>query len=433
MPGQILAFGYDMAASCADRTGKADLAYRYTLDGTALNEGSDWIWRYRLVLEFEKDRFEPALTTIESMAKTRPAAFNGVPIQLLAELSRKLKNGHQDALRRRLLNEVLEKGYRPEEMFSTLDHFRQDYAGILYEAGDKVGAAAQIHRIEDPEVANEVSFDIRFRPMLGADFDARASVERDLAKARALMAQHPDLLEPILQVTRRLRQLGKPVESLAVLEAARPRIAGTGAFTDAATQTNWWWDGLSSSYTMLGKYDEAVASMRAGADAQEREGLNVSQMINLSELQNQFGKPEEALITLAPFAAAKRPVSPYGEMALRGNRTCANMRAGNKDAVAADLAYVQAHDADNRYALTYVQLCLGDLDGAAASIIRQLADPDRRTAALVDLSDYDDPPVELPVDPVEAARKKVKARADVQAAIAQAGGTRRIHLQAGMF
>ncbi len=72
---------------------------------------------------------------------------------------------------------------------------------------------------------------------------------------------------------------------------------------------------------------------------------------------------------------------------------------------------------------------MDDLDGAAATIIRQLEDPDRRTAALVDLSDFDDPPAVLPVDPIEVNLKKVKARPDVQAAIARAGGTRRIHLQ----
>jgi hypothetical protein len=48
---------------------------------------------------------------------------------------------------------------------------------------------------------------------------------------------------------------------------------------------------------------------------------------------------------------------------------------------------------------------------------------------LLRLSDFDPPPVALPPGPIDAKLPALKARADVKAAIARAGGIRRIHLQ----
>ncbi len=53
--------------------------------------------------------------------------------------------------------------------------------------------------------------------------------------------------------------------------------------------------------------------------------------------------------------------------------------------------------------------------------------------ALKKLSDYDASPVKLPDDPFVASLPALKARADVQAALARAGGALRIHLQSAQF
>jgi hypothetical protein len=54
---------------------------------------------------------------------------------------------------------------------------------------------------------------------------------------------------------------------------------------------------------------------------------------------------------------------------------------------------------------------------------------DSRVDALLQLSDYDDPPYPNPGDPTQASLARPKARPDVIAAIARAGGTRRFNLQ----
>lgn len=427
-PARLLSTGYDIAAGCALGARKMDVAYRYALDGTALTEASDQLWRFRLGYELQMRQFEAAVTTIEAMAQGRAGALNALPLEAAYDFNRNLKTAKQDALRRRVLKLLIEK-YRPDEIFATLDGFRENYAVLLYEAGDKDGAAAMARAVRDPATANRLSLDPRFRAHFGSDFDLRAEVERHLTEAEGLMRLYPEQLQPVIQVALRLRQLGRPQEAIAVLETARPRIASAKGFSDAARHTNWWWDSVAYSYKMLGKYDEAVAAMRAGAEGKEGGALNVSQVINLAGVQLEFGKVNEALATLAAFDIEKRDLSPFGRMAYRSVRACANARSGKADAVAADLAYMQEHVTDSRTALSEVLLCKGDLDGAAAAIIRQLDDPARRVDALIQFSDFDEEPVKLPEDPREANLAKVKMRADVKAAIAKAGGTRRIHLQ----
>jgi len=430
---RILSAGAEMATTCALRGNDKGLAYRYALEGTARNLGSDLLWRMRLALELQKPMDSAVVTTVEAMAQGHIAALNETGFDWLTQFYRKLKREHQDDLRRRLLSALLEKGYSPTEPLASLDPLRQDYAAMLYAAGDKAGAETQVGRIDEPRIAIELSFDPRFRSMLGPDFDPRASVERKLVKARVAMEQRPDMIKPIVETAGQLLKLGRPSEALAVLETARVRIVGKTGFADAATQTNWWWNQLSQNYVMLGRFDDAVAAMRAGSDSGEQGGLNVSQTINLADLQNSFGKGELALETLKPFSTGERSVSPFGELALRKSRGCANAMAGHKDAIAEDLAFAQAHEADNRFAVRNLRVCAGDLDGAASSIIRQLDDPERQAAMLVNLSDYDAAPVKQP-DTVESLNwGKVRARADVKAAIARAGGTRRIHLQSGEY
>lgn len=88
-----------------------------------------------------------------------------------------------------------------------------------------------------------------------------------------------------------------------------------------------------------------------------------------------------------------------------------------------------AHERDSPEVLTEVHLCAGDLDAAAAVMIRRLDDSDQRVNALLHLSDYDPPAPRYPLSPYYARLPDLKARADVQAAIKRAGGTRRFHLQ----
>ncbi|WP_325489739.1 hypothetical protein [Sphingomonas sp.] len=420
---------YTVAAFCALRSGDQAAAYRAALAGTRFDKAPNMLWTLRLELEIFASRHAEAVTTVEAMRDGRGGALNAMPIRSMYRLTGDLDKAKAVALQRRLLRVLTDNAYDPDEAVAPLDGFRQSYAAILLADGDTAGATAQIRQIEEPSVAIELWADPRFRPLLPPDFDIRAVTERALAAAMATREQNGNLLEPINRAGRHLRVLGRLQASLEVLETARANGRELASFSDADTYANWWWDEMARTYAALNRPDDAIAALRAGGAISEMGSINVSQLINLAGLQSAFDRPADALVTLAPFATAKRPVSPYGEAEMRFQRGCASALTGDLKAMASDRDYLESHRADHPRALLGLLLCIGDLDAAAGVVIAQLDDPDQRVAMRLFLADYDAPVVALPPDPIDRQLPALKARADVQAAITRAGGALRVPLQ----
>jgi hypothetical protein len=429
LPSDDRAVLYHIVTGCEIEAGNVDAAYSDAMAGTALPEASHWLWSIRLGLQLDRKLWPESVVTVEEMARGHQDVLNAIPIAWFGTLNRALTASHSRDLQRRLLAILAGGYYQPDDVTASVDLFREDFARLLIEDGDRKGAAALLGDITLPYVLLDLSLDKRFWGMVPANLDLRAAVERRIAATRALMAGHPDLLVPILDTAEALRQLGRPQEALTLLESARARVAGKGErFSDIDRKANWWWDSVARSEAMLGNVDRSFAAFHGGAAVEEDGQLNVSQLINLAHAQNRAGRPRDAIATLAPFAG-KMSLSPYGMAEMREARGCANTLAGNPEAATGDLAYLRDHTEDNPDALTNLYLCMGDLDGAAAGMIARLDDPDRRVRALIDLSDYDSPPVALPPDPMRSKFPALKARSDVQAAIGRAGGIARVHLQ----
>jgi hypothetical protein len=418
---------YTVAALCKIRDKDGPAAHRFLLAATGFDDAPDQVWTMRFQLEMDLQQYEDAVVTIEKMTEGRGAALNAITTQSLYYLDHALKSAKRDALRMRLLRVVTANSYDPTEILPEKDGFREAYAELLLAAEDKAAAKDQVAQIEAPWIANRLSVDPRFRDLVPADLDVRALAERQLAEDREAMARHSDALEPIIDVASMLRQLGRPQEALAVLESARANGKKLGDYVDAEDKLNWWWDGLGRTNQLLANGDAAFAALREGAKSKEGGEANVSQLINLAEAQIWFGKPADALATLQPFEKAM-PVSPYGDLEMRMARGCAQSLAGNKAAAEAERAYIAAREKDHPEALSDLLMCMGDVDGAASAFIRRLDDPERRVAALVQLSDYDPLPSGVPINPLFAHLDAIKQRPDVKAAIARAGGTRRFHV-----
>ena len=433
LPDSARSFAYEIGAYCAASTDPVT-AHRYAMAGTALDTASPNSWDQRLRLEVVGKRYTEAVATVEAMAARNPEALNAVQFRVLVQLSRKLReNAELRPQRKRLLAILAAPAYQPEEATASSDGFRQSYAAMLAEDGDKAAAAAIVRRIEEPVNLIQISVDQRLRDALPADFDGRAAVEAGLVKAREFAASHSGSMGAVLEIARHLRQLGRPEEALATLEAARPDGPQAASFTDLDDRRNWWWDDMARSYRMLGRYDEAVNAYRQAIGLKEGGRLNVSQTINLAYAYLEFGKWGQAVATVADFENGGYDVSPYGLMQMRSVRGCARFLLGQTAEAKADLDYVEAHDKDDPESLTWLSLCADDMEGAAASIIRRLDNADDRSRALLELSDYDDPPPAEPKMPFEGRIESLKARPDVAAAIQRAGGVRRFRLQPGEF
>lgn len=417
------------SAQCEYAAGAKEKAYTRASQGTASAESPDELWRMRLWLEIDARRYAAAVATVEAMGAGRRAALNTVPLPWLHKLNREMKEAGLTAERKRLLSVLTSNGYAPVETTGDAGFFHYAYAELLAEEGDAAGARIALASVIDAGLLLGAVLDARLAPLLPAGFDLRAAAEAALVRDRTLAAQNPRRLDPLTAVAADLRRLGRPQEVLDLLQPILAARDGGRAYTDARQKLPWVWDEVGRANEMLGRYDEAVRAFQAGAALGEDGRPNVSQAINLAHLQLRFGHPADALKTLAVFDDPKRLASPYGYMEMRLARGCAGAAAGRTAAAAADLAYAEAHAKDHPDALGYFYLCLDRMNDAAAFFIRGLDDPEQRVHMLRLLSDYDPPPAPVP-PPFGGKLEALKARSDVKAAIARAGGPRRIPLQA---
>lgn len=327
-----------------------------------------------------------------------------------------------------MLEILASSAYAPDEPLGTADAFRRQLIEILITEGDLPRTKVLAAEIEEPDVLLQLVSDPRYRAIVPADFDERRAVEKALAKARAAMQRFDDQLRPYFAVAGHLRKLGRYQEALDVMLSALKRNGGLEGYADASHNLIWWWDSLSRSHLGVGNTEAAVSDLRQGMQLKEDGAFNVSLTINLAQMLLELGRPQEALDVLTPSVVAQMSVSPYGAMQIHTARGCALIQAGKEAEAAADLAYAREHEGDDPSAAISLLLCRGDIDSAAAALIRRLDNPETRADALYDLIEFDDPPPPPSKNPATLALPVLIARSDVAAAIARAGGRRRIHL-----
>jgi hypothetical protein len=137
-------------------------------------------------------------------------------------------------------------------------------------------------------------------------------------------------------------------------------------------------------------------------------------------------RPADVLETLKPQEGSSQR-SPFGEIVLHYVHGCASFKSGQTQAAASDLAYERAHERDGLLLAADLMLCVGDVEGAAAMLLRQLGDARSHGAALTELADFRPNPPNVPDLPSLDQLVQIKARPDVKAAIGKAGGAPALH------
>lgn len=368
------------------------------------------------------DQAVAALERFETAEAIAP--FDGSLLELARTLA---KAPERAALRRRLLAVLHRLDFEPAEPFESFEGHWAAYARML-QPQDPKAAAEVAARVTDPDLLLDFRLDARFAALVEADparFDLRAAAERKLAADRAAAEAHPKLATGPMLVAQSLRMLGRADEALAVLDDALARL---DAFEDGEDQRNWLLNDRAYALYDLGRFEEALATMRQAAGATEKGDANVSQTINLALMLVSTERPEEALTALKPFGAGLR-ASAYGDMWAKAAEACALAALDRKAELGKALAWMRPRENDNPAAHARARLCAGDLDAAAAVYVRRLADPEQRSGALESLSEFDPPAVVAPeVRRLQQRLDQVRARPDVKAAIARVGRVERVPL-----
>jgi len=259
--------------------------------------------------------------------------------------------------------------------------------------------------------------------------DVRAAAEVNLVRAYESAEGDPANLHRFLEVAQALRTLGRNDEALALLDQhiAHAQSAGSN-YRDVAESLNWLLNERAYILYDLNRPDEAREAFGLSIAARESGNWNVSQVINFATMLIAEQRSRDALEVVRTVGSS----SPYGDMWIAAVRACAAAQLGDAALQATSMAFLREHAEDNISALARANLCVNDLDAAAALYIQRLNDPDKRSSALVALQRYQSSPVEaLPHDIVLRERmERVRARPDVQAAVAEFGRIEDVPLHA---
>ena len=387
----------------------------------------DWAQRAYSALLLES--FPDAATSLTTIVKRWPEYLDKeseFSQELVQSAVRGLSSGKNDNEKRALLEVLFDANYKTEYGGEPSEYWR-DLAEAAVARNDLPAATKYTTRITDASTLVAMRIDKRFDALVAKDpraFDVRAAAEQEVKRLRGFVAKNPRSLGGVVQLTYALYTVGRFDDMLKTSDAAIARIAKAPAkkpaYDDLETQQSWIYNQKANALWSLGRWDDALAAMAAGAKTGEGGSPNVSQAINLGFYYDEAGKPREALAGLEGVDWA-HSLSPYGRMQLQFVRYVAYLQLADSGEAEKVLSWFREHQADSKETAQGALLEGGDFDGAAALLVARLRDSSERAAALLEVQDFDLPAQTERAKESEKRRQQLLARADVAAAINEYG------------
>lgn len=418
--------------NCAWRQADADTAIAVTNDGRAA--GANWADYALLQLGIRFERDDVALDGFHGMAERDRETLASMPWRFAWGTLRAADDIDPSGAQALRVHDVLAAlPYAPEEGGFD-DSLRMDHALLLLAAGQTDRGRERVSTVVDPRQIMIMRVDNRFDVLRqNRDFvrrlDVHAAAEADLARARARAETERTNLHAFLEVAQALRGLGRHREALALLEQhiARAQSPGGGGYEDVSDSLNWLLNERAYVLYDLDRPSEARDAFGLSIAAGEHGDWSVSQVINFASMLVAEQRSRDALEVVQTVGNA----SPYGDMWIASTRACAAAQLGDAALQETSMTFLREHTEDNVAAMARSYLCVNDLDAAAALYIQRLGDIEQRSNALLALQRYQPAPgSSLPYNAILRERlDRVRARADVQAAIAAAGRIEDVPLQ----
>jgi tetratricopeptide (TPR) repeat protein len=308
----------------------------------------------------------------------------------------------------------------------------RDLALLLLEDNQRAQALEVATHITDPYILIAMRADRRFDSVVAAneaEFDVDAAAERQFHDLEAATDGSPRSL--VLQVDEmgvlmhQQHYAGMLAAADSVLAAIRSTNFPERLYVDLADQEPWFLEYRSLALYRMGRWDDAVAQMKDAADLFENHSGNVSQRIDLGELDCELGHPKDALAAIGDIVS---PASPFGTMQIEKVRLEAAVQLRDAAQVKRSLAYLRAHRRDSSETYQEALIAADDLDLAARVLTDRLADAGERQEALASVQDYAAEPEGPVAATLDARLRTVIAREDVQTAIKRVGRVERYDL-----
>jgi len=301
----------------------------------------------------------------------------------------------------------------------------QDFALLLLEQNRLTEAVDASSHVTDEYGLISMRADRRFDAITVANpaqLDVNAVIRKNLEHFQLVAERTPKSLTPKAIVMERLAEEQHYGAALAaaddLLVEIRLHADPKQWYEDFDERYVWILDSRSRLLRRLGRWDEGVDQLAAASYVPDKDGKNVSQVINLGELYCNLGKPQDALNVLVRLGS---DISAYGRMQEAAVRLDAAIQLGDAEQTEKWLGFIKEHRLDAPRTYEDALLRMNDPETAAKWLIEQFENKDLRSEALLHIQDYAVPRETTRQMELRQRRRELMGRADVQAEIQKVG------------
>jgi beta-barrel assembly-enhancing protease len=403
--------------------GSSNLAYECFVRATSLPNTEFDEWVGRLNAAYKVGNITDSVSTLTVLVQRWPARTVQFPPKNILSAIHEAKQAGGDAALP-LLKGLYDAHWKLNWDIEPSDAWC-DLILRLVEKGQLSQAVDVSSHVTDVYVLIAMRADRRFDAVVAANpgqFDIDAAAQRAFQTFQAAAEHAPDSLELQYHVIEALLSQQRYEAALAACDSILYSIRSTNypakLYTDFDDHYNWILNERAELLERVGRWDEALAQLRAASQLSEDHTNNVSQVINLAHLYCDLERPKEALEALGRM---KGKPSPYGAMQFEKVRLIAASQLGDSLQVARSMQYLEQHRADLPDAYEDALIYANQPDRAAKLLLERLRNKDQRTQALSDVQTYAAPLRTPRQVEYNALWGTVLARRDVRDAIQRVG------------
>jgi tetratricopeptide (TPR) repeat protein len=301
----------------------------------------------------------------------------------------------------------------------------RDLSLLLIEAGKPDQATEVAAHVSDPQELIAMQADKRFQPVLKSSRVSyvQAIAEADIDQHTASVHQARHSLSGVVSLADVLLTDLRDKEVLDLTSDVIHQVESTGrvaepAYEDTETELNWIYDRRARALRNLGRYDEAVDSLKLAMS--QRAGAPVDHALSLAALLCDLNRPREALGVLP----ADDKVNEIGRFRVALVRLKSAVLLGDAEETERQLAYMQEHKATSPGNLQLALVVAGRQSEAVSVLLWRLNDPVLRTEALRSVQDFAESPAPARALQWRSGMKALRDRPAVHALIEQLGRIR---------
>jgi beta-barrel assembly-enhancing protease len=419
-----------ISASTALDHGQPQLAYGYLVRATSMPQATigDWLARLRAAETLKNTAGTVgALTVIVQRQPDQVSHFNDDSVIRVILEAKELPDGSVLPLLQGLYDAhwKLKWDREPSALW-------RDLALGLIEKEQLSQANDVAAHVTDPYVLITMRADRRFDALVAANpaqFDIVGAADREIQALQAASEGAPRSLELKWRLVGALLSREHYDAALAASDSVLSDIRSTNfperLYDDFVDQRSTFLAFRATALERVGRWDEAVAQLSAASLLNEKYSGNVDQIIQLGDLYCELGRPSDGLSAIGKLVAK---TNAFGTMQIEHVRLDAAIQLGDSKQAGRSLAYMRRHRADAPYAYQDALLIADHIDRAAAELIGQLLDKGQRQQALLGVQVFLPTPDTSRGMELEARRRAIINRPDVQAAIQKVGRVERYAL-----